>query len=157
MPESLNVLFLAAEAVPFIKVGGLGDVAGSLPRYLRKLSPEVTNGITVDVRLVLPMHPVLKNDPRGLRPLQIFPLSHKDAAFQVQVYTANSEGLPVYFLDGEAISSSGSVYSSDAALDGEKYTFFSLAALELTRQLDWKPNIVHANDCTPRLPAMLCC
>ena len=146
MPESLNVLFLAAEAAPFIKVGGLGDVAGSLPRFLRSLPPEVTNGLAPDVRLVLPMHPVLKNDPRGLRPLQIFPLQHKGADIQVQVYTTNLDTLPVYFLDGEAVSASGSVYSSDSALDAEKYAFFSMAALELTRQLDWKPHIVHAND-----------
>ena len=146
MAESLNVLFLAAEAEPFIKVGGLGDVAGSLPRFLRNLPPEITNGPAPDVRLVLPMHPVLKNDPRGLRPLQIFPLRHNDTDLQVQVYTTTFEGLPVYFLDGEAVSSSGSVYSSDSALDAEKYSFFALAALELTRRLDWKPTIVHAND-----------
>ncbi len=146
MAESLNVLFLAAEAEPFIKVGGLGDVAGSLPRYLRNLAPEITNGTPPDVRLALPMHPVLKNDPRGLRPLQIFSLPHQGGDLQVQVYTTSLDGLPVYFLDGPAVSSSGSVYSSDAALDAEKYTFFALAALELTRQLDWRPSIVHAND-----------
>ncbi|HTP02388.1 MAG TPA: glycogen/starch synthase [Anaerolineales bacterium] len=146
MPESLNVLFLAAEAQPFIKVGGLGDVAGSLPRFILNLPQEAATGIPVDVRLVLPMHPVLKNDPRGLRPLQIFPLSHEQSDQQVQVYTASLDGLPVYFLDGEAVASSGSVYSLDPALDAEKYTFFSMAALELTRQLDWKPSIVHAND-----------
>ncbi len=142
----MNVLFMAAEAEPFIKVGGLGDVAGSLPRFLRRLPDEITNGVVVDIRLVLPMHPVLKTDPHGLRPLLIYPLSHRSGDMQVQVYTTNLDGLPVYFIDGEPVSSSGSVYSSEPALDSEKYTFFSLAALELTRQLDWKPNIVHAND-----------
>lgn len=146
MAESLNILFLAAEAEPFIKVGGLGDVAGSLPRFIRELPSEVTNGVAADVRLVLPMHPVLKSDSRGLRPLQIFPLSHAGTDLRVQVYTTSLEGMPVYFLDGEAVTSSGSVYSSEPSLDAEKYTFFPLAALELTRQLDWKPNIVHAND-----------
>jgi starch synthase len=146
MPENLNVLFMAAEAEPFIKVGGLGDVAGSLPRFLRTLPPEVTNGSIVDVRLVLPMHPVLKADQHGLRPLLIFPLSHKQGDLQVQVYTTALGGMPVYFLDGKPVSSSGSVYSSESSLDAEKYAFFSLAALELTRQLDWRPNIVHAND-----------
>jgi starch synthase len=146
MSETLNVLFLAAEADPFIKVGGLGDVAGSLPRYLRGLSTAVTNGIIVDVRLVLPMHPMIKAEPHGLRPLSIFPLSLKSGDVQVQVFETTLDGMPVYFLGGKPIASSGSVYSSDASQDGEKYSFFSLAALELTRQLDWKPNIVHAND-----------
>ena len=146
MPETLNVLFLAAEADPFIKVGGLGDVAGSLPRYLRKLPSEITEGIAVDIRLVLPRHPMIKAETHGLRPLSIFPLSLKSGDKQVQVFETSLDGLPVYFLDGEPIASSGSVYSSDPNFDGEKYSFFSLAALELTRQLDWKPTIVHAND-----------
>ena len=146
MTETLNILFLAAEADPFIKVGGLGDVAGSLPRYLRSLPPEVTNGIVIDIRLVLPMHPMIKSESYGLHPLSIFPLSLKTGDIQVQVFETTLAGLPVYFLDGEPIASSGSVYSSDASLDGDKYSFFSLAALELTRQLDWKPTIVHAND-----------
>jgi len=38
MSQTINVLFLAAEAEPFVKVGGLGDVAGTLPRALRALS-----------------------------------------------------------------------------------------------------------------------
>jgi len=146
MPENLNVLFLAAEAEPFVKVGGLGDVAGALPRYLRGHPPEVTEGSVLDVRLVLPMHPVVKSEASDARPLMIFPLSKKDGDVQVQVFETSLNGMTVYLLDGEPISSSGSVYSLDAALDGEKYTFFSLAALEFTRQLDWKPNIVHAND-----------
>src|SRR5512141_1549299 len=106
MADSLNVLFLAAEAEPFIKVGGLGDVAGSLPRFLRNLPPEITNGTSIDVRLVLPMHPVLKNDPHGLRPLLIFHVSHQRGDLQVQVYTTTLSGMPVYFLDGEPVSSS---------------------------------------------------
>ena len=60
MPENLNVLFLAAEAEPFIKVGGLGDVAGALPRSFHDLPPEVTSGTALDIRLVLPLHPAVK-------------------------------------------------------------------------------------------------
>jgi starch synthase len=146
MPENLNVLFLAAEAEPYVKVGGLGDVAGSLPRALRSLPAEITNGTPIDVRLVLPMHPVIKSEVHGLRPLSIFPLPYKDGDRQVQVFETSLNGMPVYFLDGGPISASGSVYSSDNKLDGEKYAFFSFAALELTRQLDWKPTILHAND-----------
>jgi starch synthase len=144
MPENLNVLFLAAEADPFIKVGGLGDVAGALPRALHDLPPEVTGGTTLDIRLVLPLHSAIKTE--GLRPLMIFTLSHQGSDLNVQVYESNLGGMTVYFISGDPITSSGSVYSSDSKLDGEKYTFFSFAALELTRQLDWKPNVIHAND-----------
>jgi len=144
MPDNLNVLFLAAEAEPFIKVGGLGDVAGVLPRSLHNLPPEVTGGTALDIRLVLPLHTTIKTE--RLRPLMIFPLSYQGNDLQVQVHESNLGGMPVYFIGGAPITSSGSVYSADSALDAEKYTFFSLAALELTRQLDWKPNIVHAND-----------
>ena len=144
MPENLNVLFLAAEADPFVKVGGLGDVAGALPRALHSLPPEATGGTALDIRLVLPLHSAIKSE--GLRPLMIFPLSYKGGDLQVQIHETNLGGMTVYFIGGQPIAASGSVYSLDAALDAEKYTFFSLAALELTRQLDWKPNIVHAND-----------
>ena len=54
--------------------------------------------------------------------------------------------MPVYFINGDAIRANGSVYSVDPKLDAEKYTFFSLAALELPRQINWSPDVVHAND-----------
>ena len=139
-------MFLAAEAEPFVKVGGLGDVAGALPQALRALPPEVLDGDLLDVRLVLPMHSAVKAEAYGLHPLMVFPLSRGAGDVQVQVFEAVLDGMPVYFIGGGPISESGSVYSSDSSLDAEKYTFFSLAALALTQQLDWKPNIVHAND-----------
>lgn len=146
MNGSLNVLFLAAEAEPFVKVGGLGDVAGSLPRYLRQLSDELSGGAAPDVRVVLPFHAVLKTGRHGLRPVLSFPLQRQDGETRVQVFSASVDGVPYYLLDGGPIAAGGSVYSSDPALDAEKYTFFSLAALELARRMDWRPNIVHAND-----------
>ena len=53
---AINVLFLAAEAAPLVKVGGLGDVAGSLPPALRALRRPAWKGPRLDVRLVLPFH-----------------------------------------------------------------------------------------------------
>jgi starch synthase len=141
MPQTLNILFLAAEAEPFVKVGGLGDVAGTLPRALRALS---NDEIKLDVRLVLPHHSVIRSDT--FRPVGIFSMPRGTTEVQVEVYEGSLDGMPVYFINGDPIRASGSVYSSNNKLDAEKYAFFSLAALELPRQLNWEPNIIHAND-----------
>jgi len=144
MPQTINILFLAAEAEPFVKVGGLGDVAGSLPRALRALSPQVTGDTKLDVRLVLPLHSVIR--PDSLRPLGIYSIPRGRSEVQVEAYEGIVDGMPVYFISGEMIRASGSVYSSNNKLDAEKYAFFSLAALELPRQINWEPDIIHAND-----------
>jgi starch synthase len=140
MPKTINVLFLAAEAEPFVKVGGLGDVAGSLPRALRALS---NDEVTLDARLVLPSHPVVKAD---MRPVGMFAMRRGDAEIQVELFETVLNGMPVYFINGDPIRANGSVYSADAKLDAEKYAFFSLAALELPRQINWQPDVIHAND-----------
>lgn len=141
MPKTINVLFLAAEADPFVKVGGLGDVAGSLPKALRALS---NDDVKLDVRLVVPYHPVVKAE--NVEPLGIFPLSRNNLEVEVEAFETSVDDLPVYLINGEPIRSNGSVYSADAKLDAEKYVFFSLAALKLTNHINWVPDVIHAND-----------
>ena len=141
MPKTINVLFLAAEADPFVKVGGLGDVAGSLPKALRALS---NDDVKLDVRLVLPYHPVIKAE--NVNPLGIYTLSRNNSEVEVEAFETLVDGLPVYLINGEAIRANGSVYSADAKLDAEKYVFFSLAALKLANHINWIPDVIHAND-----------
>ncbi|MGB8981725.1 MAG: glycogen/starch synthase [Anaerolineales bacterium] len=141
MPQTINILFLAAEAEPFVKVGGLGDVAGTLPRALRALS---NDEIKLDVRLVLPQHSVIRSE--SLRAVGIYSIPRGQTEVQVEAFEGVLDGMPVYFINGDPIRSSGSVYSSNSKLDAEKYIFFSLAALELPRHINWEPNIIHAND-----------
>ena len=146
MTEHIKVLFLAAEADPFVKIGGLGDVAGSLPRVLRSLSPTVTGDTIVDVRLALPFHPVMRSKVSSLRPIEPFPIHRDGEEVVVDAFETTLDGMPVYLIGGGAIDSSSSIYSAKSDADGEKYTFFSLAALGLLKQLDWHPDVVHAND-----------
>jgi starch synthase len=146
MSATINILFLAAEAEPFVKIGGLADVAGSLPHALRDLPYEATKDVTLDVRLVLPLHRTIRAEANTLRPVAEFSVYRRGGNIPVQVFEMSSGGMPVYFINGEPISSTPSVYSTDLAPDREKYTFFSLAALELTRRLAWQPDIIHAND-----------
>jgi starch synthase len=141
MPKTINVLFLAAEADPFVKVGGLGDVAGSLPKALRALS---NDDVKLDVRLVLPYHPVIKAE--NVNPLGIFSLPRNSSEVEVEAFETSVDDLPVYLINGEPIRANGSVYSADAKLDAEKYVFFSLAALKLANHINWTPDVIHAND-----------
>jgi starch synthase len=146
MSDTINILFLAAEAEPFIKIGGLADVAGSLPKALRALSYEATGGVTLDVRLVLPLHRAIRAEAATLRPVAEFTVFRGGGSIPAQVFGMTLGGMPVYFINGDPISSAPSVYSTDPAQDREKYAFFSLAALQLVCHLDWRTDIVHAND-----------
>ena len=138
--QNLRVLFLAAEATPFVKIGGLGDVAGTLPQALRALPA------APDVRLVLPLHAAINKDDYALSPVAAFNIAYSDGPMRAEVFETVVDGLPVYLIAGTPITADAPVYSPDAAVDGVKYTFFSLAALELARILSWQPEIVHAQD-----------
>jgi starch synthase len=146
MPETLKILFLAAEAEPFLKVGGLADVAGSLPLALRSLPLELTRGVILDVRLVLPLHRSIRPGMVTLHPVVEFQLARQGGELLVRVFETNLGGMPVYFINGEPIASASMVYSNDPALDREKYAFFCMAALEMARHMHWHPDIIHAND-----------
>jgi starch synthase len=140
MSTPLKVLFLASEADPFIKVGGLGDVSGSLPNALREL------GRDLDVRLAIPLHTAIRTENFNLQREMSFSLLRAGEEKAVQVFRTDLRGMPVYLISGEPFTQTAKVYDTDAAVDGEKFIFFTLAALELARRLDWRPDIVHAND-----------
>ena len=143
----MRVLFLAAEAAPFVKVGGLGDVAGSLPPALR--------GLGLDVRLVLPLHPVMRDTLPALRHSATFRVSLGETLFHVQAWETQHRGAPVYFLASEPLDEPPAVYAPDASLDVRKYAFFSLAALRLAEALNWRPDVVHVHDWHTALGAYL--
>jgi starch synthase len=146
MPATVNILFLAAEAEPFVKIGGLADVAGSLPLALRNLPFQSTRGTSIDVRLVLPLHRTIRAESATLRPVSEFSVFRRGGSIPVQIFEMSLAGMPVYFVNGDPLATSSTVYSPDPTQDREKYAFFSLAALELIRHFDWQPDIVHAND-----------
>lgn len=141
MPSNLNVLFLASEADPFVKVGGLGDVAGSLPNALRAL-PRAA----LDIRLVIPFHNAIRIENFPMQRETAFSIARQGEDISVEVFRTDLHGLPVYLISGEPIRRSEKVYDPDPRQDSEKYIFFSLAALEMARRLDWQPDVVHAND-----------
>lgn len=147
MTEAIRVLFTAAEAAPFITAGGLGEVAYALPKALSQLD----NGdpkSRVDVRLVIPAYPFVDYtaySPTKIAEFQINRNSGSETASVLHIRLDNT--LDVYLVEGKPIDQAGNtVYAFDAAQDGEKFTFFSLAAVQMAREINWPLDILHAND-----------
>lgn len=137
--SGLHVLFIAAEADPLIKMGGLGDVAGSLPPALKQAD------LDLDIRLVIPHYKSLNKDYPA-RYLSSYTIPSMDGPVKVDVSHIEVNGLTVYLLGGEPIHAGEPVYPRDNAILTERFAFFSLACLALPDHLDWRVDILHAND-----------
>jgi starch synthase len=142
----LRILFLGAEADPFIKVGGLGDVTGSLPRSLRNLNPELIEGYSLDVRLAIPYHYAIHPKVTDSTFVAKFSVRRGRDVFQGEAYQAEANGVPVYLIHGPPFEEETPVYLYDTPLDGDRYSFFSLGSLKTVEKIGWKPDVIHAND-----------
>ena len=134
-----KILFTAFEASPFIKTGGLGDVAGALPAHLKSED--------FDVRVVLPL---LSSISEEYRSKMKFVTSYEvQLGWRVQycgLFTMMKDGMKYYFLDNEYYFKRGQVYGEYD--DAERIAFFSKAVVETVRHIakNFKPDIIHAND-----------
>ncbi|PWH20072.1 MAG: hypothetical protein DDG59_01370 [Anaerolineae bacterium] len=149
----MKVFYLAAEAEPYIKVGGLGDVAGSLPRALQEVATEQD----FEIRVAIPFHGAIQQQPPPLKFLTTLQIPHYPQPWQAQVYEVEHHPVRTYLISGHLFTPDVPVYSSDTRFDGLKFTFFSLACLEFVQAINWTPDVVHANDwhTAPALYAML--
>lgn len=144
--KPLNVLFLASEADPLIKVGGLGDVAGSLPLAIQKLGNTSKNSGQVDIRLAIPFYPKLKEKLQNVQLITSFFVESADGPVKADLFSTQLSNVIVYLVAGEPFDKNPAVYGPDYLADAEKFVFFSLACLEIPRAIKWKIDILHAND-----------
>ncbi|HIB67594.1 MAG TPA: glycogen synthase [Phycisphaerales bacterium] len=132
----MKVLFMAAEATPWIKVGGLGDVAGALPQALRNRG--------MDVRLLMPRYYTVDPHKYQLKTvLENFPITmdwHQEEC--LIRYDQERNG---YFVENDYYFG-----SRDQAYgyrdDAERFVLFARAGLEFCRRTGWYPDIIHAHD-----------
>jgi starch synthase len=137
----LKVLYLAAEVVPFVKTGGLADVAGALPKAIRALGH--------DIRVAMPRYGRI--DPRrfGLESIGVAVNVNMDERVEQAQLLAGRIGsaeteTPIYFLDNARYFDRQGIYMYPD--DAERFVFFSRAALEACRMLDWQPDVIHSNE-----------
>jgi starch synthase len=142
----IKIFFLAAEAVPFVKVGGLGDVAGALPQYINRIKELNREPMIFDIRVALPYHSQIDQKYKNTDPIAVFPVYSLKEIFEIRVYYVKNNGVPIYLFDGGPINKCKSVYSLNTLDDGEKFTLFSKAALQFPGYIKWKPDILHVND-----------
>jgi starch synthase len=133
----MKVLFLAAEAAPLVKIGGLGDVGGELPRALGRLG--------IDVCLAIPRYPQLADQVRGRSARAVVEVPRPAGPLKAEVYETTVAGVRTWLVAGEPVDRAPGVYG-DAALDASKFTFFALGALQACRATGWQPDVVHAHD-----------
>ena len=132
----MKVLFVAAEAAPFVKVGGLGDVIGSLPKALQDEN--------VEARVVLPLYSTIDREKYNLQYKQYIFIDLGWRHVYCGIFETEVNGVTYYFIDNEHYFNRSSVYGQDD--DGERFAFFSKAALEILPFIDYKPDILNAND-----------
>ncbi|BBB91096.1 MAG TPA: glycogen synthase GlgA [Methylomusa anaerophila] len=142
-----SVLFVAAEAHPFIKTGGLGDAVGSLPQELKKQG--------VEVRVILPKHDKIPAHWREqmihLKTIYV-PLGWRNQYCGIEMLEYNS--VTYYFIDNEYYFKRSGLY--DCYDDAERFAYFCRAVLESLPYLNFEPQVLHCHDWhTAILPVLL--
>lgn len=133
----MKVLYVASEAVPFIKTGGLADVAGSLPKELVKMG--------VDARVILPKYSRIAEKYKAQMEHvgHIFvPVSWRNKYAGVD--KAELDGVTYYFIDNEDYFNRDGLYGFGD--DAERFSFFSRAVLNVLPMLDFFPDVINSND-----------
>jgi starch synthase len=132
----LNILFVASEAVPYAKTGGLADVAGALPKALARLGHRV--------RLVMPRYNLEKILHRGEQMAGELAVPFDGGVRHSAVFIDNDGEVPVYFIDAPDFYFRGKLYGEHD--DPDRFAYFSRAVLELAKALNEQFDIIHLND-----------
>ena len=133
----MKVLFVASEAAPFIKTGGLADVMGALPKALQ--------GLGVETALVIPNYGTIGEEYKSLMETVYtgtVDLSWRNQYMGVQKLVYN--GLTVYFIDNEYYFKREKLYGFDD--DAERFAYFAKAVLAMLPHIDFMPDVIHSND-----------
>jgi len=139
----MRVAFVSYEVYPFAKVGGLADVAGALPKALKKLG--------VDVRIIMPKHKVVEKNAAkvGVRIEKIassiaVPFIQGNGTVDLYRSKLPRSDVEVYMVWNADYFDFDEVYGAPDL--GRQAAFFTCAIFSVLKELDWKPDVIHAND-----------
>lgn len=138
----LRIAVVASEASPFVKTGGLGDVAGALPKALAKEG--------CDVKVFTPKYAQIDETKYELHyesligEMGIRVGRHVRSAHVLRSKLDRSN-VDIYFIDCPHYFSRRSIYTVDPDED-ERFVFFCKAVIETLQRLQWAPDVIHCND-----------
>ena len=139
----MKVLMISFEVAPFSKVGGLADVAGSLPKALAEKG--------VDIRVITPKHrSVLQGNFELTRRLEsvYVPMPNYMSGCAIEESRLPGSDVPVYFVEHHLYFDRESVYGTGGGYPDqfERLAFFCRASLAALDGLEWEPDVLHLND-----------
>jgi starch synthase len=134
----MRILYLAAEADPFVKVGGLADVAGSLPEAVARLGH--------DVRVAIPLYPQIDEKTLDVAARIRVEVSRAGGGLPAEILETRRGNVSFHLIGGPPIAAASQIYGSTVEDDAPKFIFFCQAALAMCRVIGFRPEAVHAND-----------
>jgi starch synthase len=132
----MRVAVISAEAVPYSKTGGLGDVAGALPKALKQVG--------VDSILITPCYWQTKGEYLWNTAIDELIVDWMGRQYPAKAFYSEANGSPTFLIDAPSYFHRDSIYGYRE--DHERFAFFNHAALTLIRRLGEAPEIVHLND-----------
>ncbi len=139
----MNILFIASECVPFAKTGGLADVVGALPKYLKALGHEVI--------VVIPKYASINTARYGIEwahgPMGVW---MGDRQEWCAVHRVERDGIAIYFIEHDGYFGRSGLYHdanfNDYLDNPRRFGFLTRAAFQFCKDTGFKPDIVHAHD-----------
>ena len=133
----MRILFASSEVAPFIKTGGLADVAGSLPKALAQEGH--------DVKVILPRYEGIGEQWRSqMKFEQYYNVTLSWRHVYCGVFSLEQDGVTYWFVDNEYYFKRWQLYGHFD--DCERFAYFSRAVLETPGHFGWAPDIIHCND-----------
>ncbi|MFN0140656.1 MAG: glycogen synthase [Pyrinomonadaceae bacterium] len=132
----MRVAVISSEAVPYSKTGGLGDVAGALPKALKQIG--------VDSLLITPCYWQTKGEYLWHTAIDDLWLVWRGRTVRAKAFYSEANGSPTFLIDYPPLFHRDSIYGYTE--DYERFAFFNHAALALLERIGTAPDIVHLND-----------
>lgn len=141
MPKQpLKILFASYECAPFYKSGGLADVAGSLPKAIKKLG--------ADIRVIMPYYKIIKkNYPQIKRYKANLSVNIAGKELKLNIFKSSLPGsrVIIYFIDVKEYFQVKNIFDQNMK---PRFIAFAEIVVHLLNKnyLNWQPQIIHTND-----------